>query len=155
MLGRIRLADGEVGGARLRTLLAALLLDTNRMVTVDRLVDALWDAAPPASAIANIRTHVWTLRRLIGDAATLVSHPGGYELVVPENVCDTHVFLLCAGAGRAALADGEFERAGGRPATPGRPRPRTPRRSPPLLRQHVGTTGILRPGADAGGAAAA
>ncbi|MFJ4498804.1 BTAD domain-containing putative transcriptional regulator [Streptomyces sp. NPDC088864] len=111
MLGRVRFADREIGGARPRTLLAALLLDTNRMVTVDRLVDALWDEEPPASATANVRTHIWTLRRLIGDTATLVSHPGGYELVVPEDICDLHLFTRSTDSGRAALAGGEPERA--------------------------------------------
>ncbi|MEV5443087.1 BTAD domain-containing putative transcriptional regulator [Streptomyces sp. NPDC052644] len=96
---------------RLRTLLAALLLDSNRMVTMDRLVDALWDEDPPASAVANVRTHVCALRRLIGDAAGLVSHPGGYELVVPEDICDTHRFTLSADAGRVALRGGDFEDA--------------------------------------------
>ncbi|MGW6393553.1 AfsR/SARP family transcriptional regulator [Streptomyces sp. NPDC055103] len=111
MLGRVRVDGREVGGARARTLLVALLLDSNRMVPVDHLVDALWDEDPPASAVANVRTHVCTLRRLIGGAATLVSRPGGYELVVPEDVCDTHLFTSAVDEGRAALADGAHERA--------------------------------------------
>ncbi|MGY3339422.1 DNA-binding SARP family transcriptional activator [Streptomyces filamentosus] len=113
MLGRVRLHDGEVGGARRRTLLVALLLDANRMVTVDHLVDALWDERPPPSAVANVRTHVCALRQLMGGAATLVSHPGGYELVTPEDACDSHLFALAADEGRTALAEGAFDRAAG------------------------------------------
>ncbi|MET9675439.1 AfsR/SARP family transcriptional regulator [Streptomyces sp. NPDC006482] len=113
MLGRVRVDGREVGGLKVRTLLVALLLEANRMVPVDHLVDALWDTEPPASAIANLRTHVSSLRRRISGAATLVSHPGGYELVVPEDACDTYRFPPAASRGRAALADDRPERAVG------------------------------------------
>ena len=44
--------DGEpvqLGGARPRAVLAMLLLHPNRVVSVDRLVDAVWGETPPAS----------------------------------------------------------------------------------------------------------
>ncbi|MFC7931024.1 AfsR/SARP family transcriptional regulator [Streptomyces cinereoruber] len=113
MLGRVRVAEKEIGGGKARALLVALLMEANRMTSVDRLVDALWEDEPPASAVANVRTHVCTLRRLVGDTGTLVSHPGGYELVVPEGTCDATAFSARADAGRAALADGRAEQACG------------------------------------------
>ncbi|MFI9152417.1 BTAD domain-containing putative transcriptional regulator [Streptomyces sp. NPDC053367] len=111
ILGGVRVAGGRVAGVKPRALLVALLLEVNRMVPTDRLVDTLWDAEPPVSAIANLRTHVSGLRRIVADAGALVSHPGGYELVVPEDMCDTHRFRSAAGLGRAALADGRPDAA--------------------------------------------
>jgi tetratricopeptide (TPR) repeat protein len=44
-----------VRAARQRTLLAALLLRANRVITADELADQVWDGAPPAGAAANWR----------------------------------------------------------------------------------------------------
>ena len=40
----------SLGGRKQRTLLAVLLLDRNRAVSRDLLIDALWGERPPASA---------------------------------------------------------------------------------------------------------
>ena len=39
-----------MGGLKQRALLSMLLLDANRVVSRDRLVDALWDEQPTATA---------------------------------------------------------------------------------------------------------
>ncbi|MCG7525417.1 AfsR/SARP family transcriptional regulator [Streptomyces sp. OfavH-34-F] len=89
----------------------ALLLEANRTVSLDRIADALWDGEPPRSAVANIRTHVSALRRHTDGAASLLSRPGGYELLVPEEHCDHHRFMRLAAQGRRALDDGNPEQA--------------------------------------------
>jgi DNA-binding SARP family transcriptional activator len=70
VLGPIQVtADGRVmplAGQRQRALLAALTLDQGKVVPVDRLVDALWDADPPPSARVKVQAHISTLRQAIG-----------------------------------------------------------------------------------------
>jgi DNA-binding SARP family transcriptional activator len=60
-------AGGEtvaLGGPRHRELLARLVVARGRVVDVDLLVDALWDA-PPDGAVAAVRTFVAALRRAL------------------------------------------------------------------------------------------
>ncbi|MFC8722412.1 BTAD domain-containing putative transcriptional regulator [Kitasatospora sp. NPDC057198] len=116
MLGRVgpggtaRGAATGIGG-KARTLLVTLLLQANRTVTVDRLVEALWDGEPPASAVANVRTHASALRRHLPEGAALLGGGGGYLLEVAAERCDHLVFLHRAADGRAALADDDSARA--------------------------------------------
>jgi DNA-binding SARP family transcriptional activator len=72
-------------GQRQRALLAALTLEFGKVVPVDRLVDVLWDADPPASARVKVQAHVSSLRYAIGNGAwagdgPLVTRPPGYVL---------------------------------------------------------------------------
>jgi DNA-binding SARP family transcriptional activator len=48
----VRKDDGPLplGGAKQRALLALLLLNANRVVARERLIDLLWDEDPPASS---------------------------------------------------------------------------------------------------------
>jgi DNA-binding SARP family transcriptional activator len=57
---------------KLRLLLAILLAKANTLVPVDSLVDDMWGDDPPVSAVSNVRTYVWSLRRLLSpvDPAT-------------------------------------------------------------------------------------
>ena len=60
--------DGEptpLGGQKRRALLAALLLEANRVVSRDRLVDALWGEEPPDTARNTIQVYVSQLRKLL------------------------------------------------------------------------------------------
>ncbi|GFN00269.1 hypothetical protein Sfulv_50790 [Streptomyces fulvorobeus] len=69
ILGPLLVTDGdeqiEISGIRRQKLLVALLLQTNQVVTLGRLVDAIWDDAPPASAHGQVRICVSGLRRLL------------------------------------------------------------------------------------------
>jgi DNA-binding SARP family transcriptional activator len=84
VLGPIEVTAGErlirPAGQRQRALLAALALEQGRAVPVDRLVDAIWDVHPPATARAKVQTHVSVLRQAIGQDAAL---PDGPLLTVP------------------------------------------------------------------------
>jgi DNA-binding SARP family transcriptional activator len=75
ILGPLELLDGAgrpvpLGGSRERVLLATLLLGANRVVSRDRLIDALWGDHPPGSAANALQVNVSKLRR------TLASAPG-------------------------------------------------------------------------------
>ena len=96
LLGRMR---AELGGVPLRlgspqqqAVLAALLLKPGHRVSTEGLVDVLWPESPPPQARATVRTYVWRLRReleaLVQEPEVLVSHQGGYRLVLPVGAVD-------------------------------------------------------------------
>src|SRR5689334_15974014 len=65
-------ADGrrvEVGGNRLRALLARLALDAGRAVSSAGLVEAVWEEDLPADEVHALQALVSRLRRSLGDAA--------------------------------------------------------------------------------------
>ncbi|GAA2620758.1 BTAD domain-containing putative transcriptional regulator [Actinomadura fulvescens] len=68
-----------VPGAKVRALLADLLLHDGRAVSADRLIDDLWGAEPPRNPAGALQVKVSQLRRTLEDA-----EPGGRKLVVSE-----------------------------------------------------------------------
>lgn len=99
-----------IGSPKVRTLLAALLLEAGRVVSVETLKDALWGGAPPASAQASLHNHVARLRRLLDDPERLRAVPPGYVLRVEQGELDVHVFERHVAAARGAHADRDWER---------------------------------------------
>jgi DNA-binding SARP family transcriptional activator/tetratricopeptide (TPR) repeat protein len=102
----------SIGGPQQRALLAALLLDAGRVVSVDRLVECLWGDRPPAAARTLLQGCVAGLRRALGSGRTLdpgrrlVTRAPGYRLDVHPGELDLDRFeQLVAEADRAA-ADG-------------------------------------------------
>ena len=60
--------DGQpvpLGSPKLRTVLAALLVDANSVVSSDRLIDILWGDDPPVSARTTLQKLVYRLRLLV------------------------------------------------------------------------------------------
>ncbi|NIH86791.1 BTAD domain-containing putative transcriptional regulator [Amycolatopsis granulosa] len=113
LLGPVRAQadDGtpiDIGGARLRMLLARLALDPGRAVGTGALIDGLWGADPPADAGNALQSLVSRLRRALGGAGTVRSSPGGYTL---DAEVDTHRFEELAGRGRRELAAGRHAEA--------------------------------------------
>ncbi|MFJ3758370.1 BTAD domain-containing putative transcriptional regulator [Streptomyces sp. NPDC090080] len=91
-----------VGSPKVRALLAALLLEAGRIVSVDSLKDALWAGAPPVSAQASLHNHVTRLRRLLDDPERLRAVPPGYLLRVDGGELDVEVFDRRVAQARAA-----------------------------------------------------
>ncbi|MGW6270541.1 BTAD domain-containing putative transcriptional regulator [Streptomyces sp. NPDC055060] len=105
-------ADGEpqpVQSAKGRALLAALLLEPGRVVSVDALKDALWGGTPPASARASLQNHVTRLRRLLDDPERLRAVPPGYRLRVADGELDVRVFEQLVAQARAAHAERDWD----------------------------------------------
>ncbi|MFB9908898.1 AfsR/SARP family transcriptional regulator [Allokutzneria oryzae] len=74
--------DGEVRpvhAAKLRTLLAALLLNTPMPVSATELIDIMWGEQPPATARNALQIHIGRLRRLLGDGV-IDTVSGGYVI---------------------------------------------------------------------------
>ena len=97
-----------VRSPKVRVLLAALLLEPGRVVSVDALKDALWGGSPPASAHASLHNHVTRLRRLLDDPERLRAVPPGYVLRVDEGELDVHVFEAHVTAARTAHTAGDW-----------------------------------------------
>lgn len=75
----------EPGGPRERTVLAALALAQGRPVSVDRLLEWLWDEQPPPSARKSVQNAVLRLRQRLATAGVAVERVGdGYRLVLGE-----------------------------------------------------------------------
>ena len=80
-------------GARQRLVLTMLLVDANRVVPADRLIDELWEAALPADPRGALRTQVSRLRRALGPAGgDLATVEGGYRLTVQRSQLDVTRF---------------------------------------------------------------
>src|SRR3954453_21622305 len=77
-----------LGGPKQRALLAALLLSPNRPVSVDRLIDVLWPARPPAATANALQFHVSQLRKLLGDGRAIVTEDPGYLIRVEPDDFD-------------------------------------------------------------------
>src|SRR4051795_5423489 len=74
------------GGQRKRALLARLLLEANRTVSIDARVDALGGERVPATAVKMVHIYVSQLRKVLPSGA-LQTRPPGYRLEVrPEAV---------------------------------------------------------------------
>jgi len=100
--------DVAIPRARERAVLAALLLNANRVVTVDALAEALWGDAIPPTARATVRNYVKRLRDTLGAAgrARIATQPPGYCLLVRDGELDVQVFEERLEAARAAVRDG-------------------------------------------------
>ena len=70
VLGRLAVGAGEsevsIGGAKRRALLTLLLLNANRVVPAERLIEDLWEGNPPDSAAGTLQSHISHLRRALG-----------------------------------------------------------------------------------------
>ncbi|MFG3258908.1 ATP-binding protein [Streptomyces sp. NPDC048172] len=87
----------DVPEAKVRALLAALLVHAGQPVSADRLVDDLWAGRPPANPAGALQTKVSRLRRALAraepGAETLVeSGPSGYLLRTGPGEVDAHRF---------------------------------------------------------------
>jgi DNA-binding SARP family transcriptional activator len=128
LLGSFEVQDqrgGDVTPAarRQRQVLAMLLLEANRRVRIDRLMDELWEDRPPRSARTTLQTYVYQLRKMIAaecasgrtDEVRLVTGASGYELRLaqPEAV-DVNRFTALVEQARQGHQNGLFEDAAGR-----------------------------------------
>jgi predicted ATPase/DNA-binding SARP family transcriptional activator len=104
-----------LGGRHERLVLALLVIHANEVVSLDRLIDALWGASPPPTAAHTLQSLISRLRRVVG-AGRITARRPGYVLSVGASDVDATRFteLVRAGLGltdqpeRAAAA---FEEA--------------------------------------------
>src|SRR5689334_10686592 len=80
-----------LGGQKQRALLALLLLDSGRVVSTDRLINALWGEDPPKTAVTSLQNFVSQLRKLLGSELLETKAPG-YRLRVGPGELDLDRF---------------------------------------------------------------
>ncbi|BBY23895.1 BTAD domain-containing putative transcriptional regulator [Mycobacterium stomatepiae] len=106
----------NLGAPKQRAVLAMLVINRNRPVSVDALIGAVWDKDPVPAARISIQSHVSNLRRLLRTAPAgqvLTSVPPGYQLSIADADCDLGRFTAAKAAGSQAAAAGRLEEASG------------------------------------------
>jgi DNA-binding SARP family transcriptional activator/tetratricopeptide (TPR) repeat protein len=114
VLGPVRAADGDrqlaLPGRLRRALLAYLLLNRDRSVSVGQLVEGLWGATPPATAKAQLQAGVSALRRALRGPANaaepLVTELDGYRAAVQTADLDLARFSELVAHGRRTHGEG-------------------------------------------------
>ena len=110
ILGPLEVLDDHgrsvaLGGRRERVLLATLLLDANRVVSSDRLIDAVWGEHPPETAVNALQVHVSKLRKRLADSSDsyspLLTEVPGYVFRPALGELDSDSFEKLATANRS------------------------------------------------------
>ena len=114
LLGPVEVvADGgvvlSIPSRRQRQLLIALALNNNAIVPVDTLTELIWGDQLPADPGGTVQTTVSRLRRLLPDAAEIVTHPTGYKLSCPPDSLDTDLFHTSVARMRGSAAADRLE----------------------------------------------
>ncbi|SDO45720.1 AfsR/SARP family transcriptional regulator [Lentzea jiangxiensis] len=118
MLGPVEV-DGPGGAARIppgrqQVILGLLLVEANRVVSTETLVDALWDENPPDTARTQVQICVSRLRRTLdgaGLAAMIDTRPPGYRLRLNGDALDLADFLAGTTEARVLVKEGRTAEA--------------------------------------------
>ncbi|MEV5967152.1 BTAD domain-containing putative transcriptional regulator [Kribbella sp. NPDC051952] len=99
----------QLGRRRERALLAVLLLEANKVVSAERVMDLLWDGSPSETARASLRSHVSRLRACLDPAGRnqygvrLGARGGGYLLETAPEAIDANRFSAFVQKARATI----------------------------------------------------
>ncbi|MFI1028419.1 BTAD domain-containing putative transcriptional regulator [Streptomyces sp. NPDC020951] len=103
----------DLGHARQRCVLAVLLVDANRVVSVDRLVERVWADRHPQRVRNTLYGYLSRLRQAlaIAEGADIVRRSGGYVLDVDATAVDLHRFHDVTARAREAARNEQDEQA--------------------------------------------
>ncbi|MBA2461623.1 MAG: AAA family ATPase, partial [Actinobacteria bacterium] len=100
-----------LGGVKQRILLAALLLEANRVVSAERLLGALWPEGPPPGGSKALQMHVSQLRKTLEQAVPggsgrelIATRPPGYLIALERDELDLSVFERLVNEARSGAA---------------------------------------------------
>src|SRR5215218_5205297 len=114
LLGPLEAFDGpvplQIVAGKQRALLAMLLLNANRTVAREQIVDALWGEDVPDSAQKMVQIHVSQLRKALPKSRLHTRRPG-YVLEVGEDEFDLVRFERAVAEGRRALSQSDARKA--------------------------------------------
>jgi predicted ATPase/DNA-binding SARP family transcriptional activator len=79
-------------GPKPRLVLGVLAAHRGKVVSIDRLCDALWGDEPPAAAVATLQSHLSRVRRALEPGGEIVAADGGYRLTIPDGGLDVDHF---------------------------------------------------------------
>ena len=114
--------DGVVlplAGAKLRTVLATLLLEANRVVPTAGLAEAVWGSSQPRSAQVSVRNYVKRLRHTLGDLGRdrIKTRARGYAIEIGADELDVTRFEALLWSAHAAARSGCWDAAAGQAHT--------------------------------------
>lgn len=102
----------HLGGPVQERVLVSLLLEAGQVLSVSRLVEAVWDETPPATATHQVRKAVARLRQLIpGGPGLIVTDGPGYRAVVAPGCLDLANFSAALDEARQATAERSLDDA--------------------------------------------
>lgn len=105
----------DLGSARVRSVLAILLLTPRTIVPADALIDRLWDTQPPPKARESLSVYVArlraSLRMAVDDGVRLAGRANGYVLDVDPETVDLHQFRRLRRQAEALAASGDNDHA--------------------------------------------
>lgn len=85
-----------LGGSGVRGVLACLVLESNQVVPIERLIDTLWSETPPATARTIVHGYISRLRKVFAsysggdDGPEIITRAPGYLLRVDGDLVDAH-----------------------------------------------------------------
>jgi YVTN family beta-propeller protein len=92
----------DLGSRKQRAVLALLLLNANRVIPTDRLIDELWGERPPETARSALQVYIAALRKSLGaGGVALVTRAPGYVLEVEQGAIDADRFAALRDEARA------------------------------------------------------
>src|SRR5262245_33753520 len=88
-----------LGTPKRRAVLAMLVINRNRAVAIESLINAVWEQQPPPAARAGVHSYVSHLRKLLDRVGVDSRHvfnsaPQGYRLSVADAECDLGRFII-------------------------------------------------------------
>ncbi|PGH51987.1 BTAD domain-containing putative transcriptional regulator [Streptomyces sp. Ru87] len=101
-----------LGSAKERMALAALALDAGRPVSLDTLVDRLWDGSPPRKPRASVHAYTARIRKNLrtaglNPAPRITQHAHAYTLETSPDSVDCHRFQQLAARARSLSDSGD------------------------------------------------
>ena len=93
-----------IAASRKQITLALLLLEAGHVVSVDRIIDALWGDEPPRTARSQVQITISALRGLLGEFE-IVTQPPGYMIKAPPESIDLACFKKLKISGTRAAAE--------------------------------------------------
>jgi DNA-binding SARP family transcriptional activator len=114
ILGSLELtASGKripIGAPKQRAILAALLLDAGKDVSINRLTRFIWDDQPPATAQTTLQSYIYRLRRLLRPLPVELKTTSSdcYRLNVGPDELDLWYFRRLVGAAREHACRGQL-----------------------------------------------
>jgi DNA-binding SARP family transcriptional activator/tetratricopeptide (TPR) repeat protein len=118
ILGSLEITAGtkriELRGTRQQIVLATLLLSANRVVSMDRLLEAIYAGDLPPTCRSQAQITISSLRRQLaacGSADVIVTHEHGYVIRVDDGDLDSEQFQELVAQARAARDGGNVHRA--------------------------------------------
>jgi DNA-binding SARP family transcriptional activator len=99
----------RLGGLRQRATLAILLLNANRVVSIERLADDLYSGAAPVTAVTQVQRQISELRKALGSPSVIDTRSPGYALHLSPDQLDLARFERTSAEAAHALGRGEAE----------------------------------------------